>query len=83
MDRVNDVSPATSWAELSATETPYIEALASSLPVDGFALCEMLVPVDTGVSFGDPSTPYTQLSMTATPQTELTGPSTSWTELTG
>lgn len=76
------MAPATSWTELSVAETGYVEGLYSSLPVNGFAIMNVTVPVVNGFQMVDPNVAWTELTGTATATTELTAPAVAWTELT-
>lgn len=76
------MAPATSWTELSVAETGYVEGLYSSLPVNGFAIMNVTVPVVNGFQMVDPTTSWAELTVSATASTELTAPTVAWTELT-
>lgn len=75
------MSPATTWAELSVTETGWVEGYPDPTYA---ASTDYFIDVlfETTALFALAATPYTELSISATPSTELTGVLTPYTELT-
>jgi hypothetical protein len=74
---------ATPWTELAITDaTGWVEGFP--IPIgNAVILFSIVMPIEGGFGFIDPTTSYTELSISATASTELTlAAATAYTELT-